>query len=122
MPALRRQHVPTSAPTRFLGPAGPGRTLVQAQFVTALGNGFFLTCFTLYVTRIVGLSPAQLGLALSVGAVVGVFAGVPFGHLADQRGPRGVAVWLHIGTGVMFGALLFASWFPLFIVAVSLYL
>ena len=51
-----------------------------------------------------------------------MFAGVPFGHLADQRGPRGVAVWLHVGTGVTFGAILFVSWFPLFVVAVCLYL
>ena len=114
--------MPSNALTRFLGPAGPGRTLVQAQFITALGNGFFLTCFTLYATRILGLSPAELGLGLSIGAIVGMFAGVPFGHLADQRGPRGVAVWLHVGTGVTFGAILFVSWFPLFVVAVCLYL
>lgn len=111
-----------TALTRFLGPAGPSRTLVEAQFISALGNGFFLTCFTLYVTRIVGLTPAQLGVGLSAAAIVGLFAGVPFGHLADQRGAREVAALLHVGMGVLIALLLVVQSFPLFVLTMCVYM
>lgn len=108
--------------TRLLGPAGAVRTLALAQLITALGNGLFLTCFVLYITRIVGLSPTQLGLGLSAAAVVGMFAGVPFGHLADQWGPRGVTALLYCGTAVMTVVLLFVGTFPVFVLAVCVYM
>jgi MFS family permease len=114
--------VPTSLATRALGPVGPARTLVEAQLVTALGNGLFLSSFALYTIRVVGLSPAQLGIVLSVAAVVALFAGVPFGHLADLHGARGVTAALHVLAGLLTLVVLLPRSFPLFLVAVCVYM
>lgn len=106
---------------RFLGPDGIVRTLVLSQLVTALGNGLYVSCFVLYATRIVGLTPAQVGIGLSAAALVGLFAGVPFGHLADRRGPREVTVLLNMATCAMTVVLLFVASFPTFMLAICTY-
>ncbi|WIX99199.1 MFS transporter [Amycolatopsis mongoliensis] len=79
-------------------PVRSGRLLAAAQLTGSLGDGAFLTCSVLFFTRIVGLSPAQVGLGLTLGWAVGSVAGVPLGHLADRHGARGSAVLLALAT------------------------
>ncbi|MGW7427334.1 MFS transporter [Streptomyces sp. NPDC054813] len=100
---------------------GPARTLVLGQLVNAVGNGVFLTCSALYFVRIVGFSPAQLGLGLSIAGIAGLFAGVPFGHLADRRGPRGTSAALLALAGLATAAYLTTDSYPLFVVIAFLY-
>ncbi|MFI1071322.1 MFS transporter [Streptomyces puniciscabiei] len=69
---------------------GPRRTLAAASFVNMLGSSVFTLTAALYFTRCVGLSAAQVGLGMGVGALVGLLSGVPVGRIADRRGPRGV--------------------------------
>ncbi|MFB8176936.1 MFS transporter [Streptomyces sp. NPDC055966] len=69
---------------------GPRRTLATASFVNMLGSGVFMLSAAVFFTRSVGLSVAQVGLGMGVGAVVGLLSGVPVGRLADRRGPREV--------------------------------
>lgn len=114
--------VSSGLPTRIFGPSGPARTLSSAQLVTALGNGVFLSCFTLYAVRIVELSPTQFGIALGIAAVAAFFAGVPFGHLADLRGPRVVTAVSHVLAGLMTVALLGVRSYLLFIVVTCVYM
>ncbi len=64
--------------------------MVVSSFVNRVGNGLFNTASVLYFTRVVGLSPGQVGLGLTIAGVVGLLAGVPAGELADRRGPRAV--------------------------------
>jgi len=99
----------------------PGRLLAAAQLVSSLGDGAFLTCSVLFFTRIVGLSPAQVGLGLTLGWAVGSVAGVPLGHLADRRGARGSAVLLALGTAVAIAAFLFVRSPLLFVLAACVY-
>ncbi|MFL6159522.1 MAG: MFS transporter [Marmoricola sp.] len=66
------------------------RVLALGTLVNRAGAGALVTTFALYFTREVGLHPAQVGVALSVGALVGMLAQVPGGHLGDVRGPREV--------------------------------
>jgi MFS family permease len=54
----------------------------------------------LYFTRTVGLGPTQVGLALSIGAAVGLLAAVPAGRIADAVGPRDTTVALLCLLGV----------------------
>lgn len=107
---------PTTTDTRR-----PGRLLSAAQLISSLGDGAFLTCSVLFFTRIVGLSPAQVGLGLTLGWAVGSVAGVPLGHLADRRGARGSAVLLALGTAVAIAAFLFVRTPLLFVLAACVY-
>ena len=84
------------------------RVMAGATLVNTLGNGALLTTFALYFTRVVGLRPTQVGLALSAGAFAGLLVQVPAGHLADLRGPRKVLQVLTSGAGFALLGLLFA--------------
>jgi MFS family permease len=99
----------------------PGRLLAAAQLAGSLGDGAFLTCSVLFFTRIVGLTPAQVGLGLTLGWAVGSVAGVPLGHLADRHGARGSAVLLALATAVSILAFLFVRSPLLFVLAACLY-
>ncbi|MGV9268499.1 MFS transporter [Kitasatospora sp. NPDC003701] len=106
---------------RSIPPAGARRTLATAQLISSIGDGAYFTCSALYFTRVVGLSPARLGLGLAVAWAVGSLAGVPLGHLADRRGPRGTAVLLAFATGAAVASFLFVHSFVAFLFAASLY-
>ena len=64
------------------------RILALGTLVSRASGGAVFTTFALYFTRHVGLRPAQVGLALSIAAVVAAITQVPGGHLGDVRGPR----------------------------------
>ncbi|MCX5383342.1 MFS transporter [Streptomyces sp. NBC_00083] len=100
---------------------GPGRTLLLGTLANSLGNGVFLTVSALYFTRIAGFSAAELGLGLSIAGVAGLFAGVPFGHLADRRGARGTSALLLVLAGLATAAYLTTDSFPLFVVIAFFY-
>ncbi|MFC4911135.1 MFS transporter [Actinomadura gamaensis] len=70
------------------------RVLSAAMLVNTLGNGLFMTTSALLFTRAVGMSPSQVGVALALGGVFGIVAGVPMGRLADRFGARPTVVAL----------------------------
>ncbi|MCW2753318.1 MAG: hypothetical protein JWQ32_729 [Marmoricola sp.] len=76
------------------------RTLALGTIVNRAGSGALVTTFALYFTREVGFAPAQVGLALSIGALVGMLVQVPGGHLGDVRGPKQVLRAFTILSGV----------------------
>jgi MFS family permease len=84
------------------------RIMAVATLVNTFGNGALMTTFALYFTRVVGLRPTQVGLALSAGALAGLMVQLPAGHVADLRGPRKVLQMLTFGAGVAMLGLLFA--------------
>lgn len=102
-------------------PATTSRLLAAAQLAGSLGDGAFLTCSVLFFTRIAGLTPAQVGLGLTLGWAVGSVAGVPLGHLADRRGARGSAVLLALATGASILTFLLVRSPLLFVLAACLY-
>ena len=106
---------------RAIGITGPPRVLSIAQLTDSIGLGGYLVCSALYFTRIVGLTPTQVGFGLTVGWAVGFLAGVPLGHLADRRGPRGVAMLLAVTTALALVLFLFVRSFVPFVVVASLY-
>ncbi|MFJ7068639.1 MFS transporter [Streptomyces sp. NPDC101115] len=99
----------------------PPRVLALAQLMNSIGDGAYYVTSALYFTAIVGLSPAQIGIGLTLGWAVGSVAGVPLGHLADRRGARGTAVLLALATSLAVASFLFVRSFPLFAVAAVLY-
>lgn len=95
--------------------------LAAAQLSNSLGDGAYYVTSALYFTRVVGLSPTQIGLALTVAWAIGSVTGVPLGALADRRGPRGIAVLLAVATGASVASFLFIRSFVPFLVAACLY-
>ncbi|GHH28100.1 MFS transporter [Amycolatopsis oliviviridis] len=93
----------------------------MAQLISSVGDGAYYVSSALYFTVIVGLSPAQVGLGLTVGWAVGSVAGVALGHVADRRGPKGTAVFLGLGTAASVTAFLFVGSVAAFVIAACVY-
>ncbi|MEV7885008.1 MFS transporter [Streptomyces sp. NPDC002817] len=102
-------------------PAGPQRVLALAQLTNAVGDGAYLVTSAFYFTHVVGLSPARVGLGLTVGWAVGSVAGVPLGRLADRRGARGTAVLLALAAGLAVASFLFVGGFLPFVAIACAY-
>ncbi|TGB14627.1 MFS transporter [Streptomyces sp. MZ04] len=105
----------------LIPPPGPPRGLALAQLVCRTGDGAYYICAALFFTRIVGISPVQMGLGLTVAWSVALALSVPLGHLADRTGPRGAAVVLFICAGLGVASYLFVSSFTMFLVGACVY-
>ncbi len=113
----------TAAPAplaRLLPPDPIVRRLAAVTVVNTFGNGLFFTLSALYFTRIVGLSVSQVGLGLTIAGALGVFAGVPLGHLADRVGTRRLLVLLVCAEALCTVAFTAIHGFAAFLVVVSL--
>lgn len=85
--------------------SGLTRSLSIQSVLYAIGDGVFSTGNAVYFTQIVGLSAAQVGLGLSLSALVVLALSVPMGRLADRFGPQ--RMW-SVGSGLE--ALLYLSY------------
>ncbi|MFG3055728.1 MFS transporter [Kitasatospora sp. NPDC048239] len=84
----------------LIPPAGPIRVLCLSHVSKTAAHGILMSVAVLYFTRTVHIEADRVGLALSVGAVVGMLAAVPAGRLADAVGPRNTTVVLLCLMGV----------------------
>jgi len=66
------------------------RVYLLATFINTYGTGLIITAAMLYGIRVVHLTPARTGLALTIAGLVGLASSMPIGRLADLRGPREV--------------------------------
>ncbi len=107
--------------TNLLPPRGPQRTLALAQLSNSVGDGAYYVTSALYFTHVVGLSPARIGLGLTVAWAIGSLVGAPLGSFADRRGPRGTAALLALATAVSVASFLVVRDFALFLVAACVY-
>ena len=96
-------------------PPGRLRTLALATLANTVGSGLWLTGAALYLTRDVGLSPASVGLGLTVAGLVGLTAAVPLGGLADRRDPRTLRALLQLLQAAVAVAYLLVGSFPVFL-------
>ena len=86
---------------RLLPAPGPLRPLALATLLSRVGNGLLMTVSVLYFTTIAGLPVGTVGLGLTIAGLAGLVAGVPFGQLADRRGPRTLFVVLSLLQAVL---------------------
>jgi hypothetical protein len=59
-----------------------------ATLINIIGFGLIVTAMTLFGTKVLHLSTARTGVALTIAGLVGLLAAIPMGALADRRGPR----------------------------------
>jgi MFS family permease len=104
---------------KLLPPPGPLRPLALATLLSRVGNGLLMTISVLYFNRIIGLSIAEVGLGLTIAGLFGLLAGIPFGHLADRRGPRTLFVILSLLLSVLAVLYLVIGTFWQFLVVAS---
>lgn len=84
---------------RVLPQTYAARVMALATLIMTTGNGIYTVVAVLYFTRIVGLSPTEVGIGLSIAGTCGLLSGVPMGHLGDRVGGRElIIVLLAIGT------------------------
>jgi MFS family permease len=95
--------------------------LALSQLATMIGDGLYYVCAALYFTRIVGLRPGQFALGLTTAAMIALLGGIPWGHLADRRGPRGVAISLNLAAGAAVATFLFTRSLAMFVVVATVY-
>ncbi|HEU4946738.1 MAG TPA: MFS transporter [Kribbella sp.] len=66
----------------------PVRRLVVATLVNTLGNGVYAAAGALFLTRAAGLSVGEVGVGLTIAALVGLATSTPLGVVADRLGPN----------------------------------
>jgi MFS family permease len=92
------------------------RILSLATLINTFGNGLFMTIEVIYFTIYVGLTPAQVGLGLSLGGGVSLLFNIPAGHLADRYGPRDITALAYAGEGLSLASFVFIHSFMPFLV------
>ena len=99
---------------------GPRRVYLLATFINTYGTGLVLTTLTLFAVRVVHLSAARTGLAMTIAGLVGLLAAIPVGSLADRRGPRDVfRLALFVLAAAAAGYVLFAHSFVSFLIVTT---
>ena len=85
---------------RLLPEPGPARTLALSTLVNTVGRGTWLTASALFLTRSVGLTVAQVGLALTITALVSLVAShARWATSPTGTGPRGIQLAALLASG-----------------------
>jgi MFS family permease len=103
-------------------PAGVVRILAVSNLVKTIAHGIIMTVSIVYFTGTVGIPAAQVGLALTAGAAMGMLVGVPAGRAADTWGPRGATVWLLVLMGLSVAGYALVGGFATLLVVTALVL
>lgn len=106
----------------IIPPKGIVRLLAVSNLAKTTAHGVLMSISVLYFTRVVDIPAEQVGLALTLGAAIGMPAGVPAGRVADVRGPRPVTVALLVALGVAACGYAFVDGFAGLVVATAVVL
>jgi MFS family permease len=91
--------------TALLPDAPAGRLFVALTFVDSLGTGLYLAGAVVFFVRVIGLSDAQVGTALSLAGLTGLATAVPLGAVADRVGARRMLVVVQLWRGACFASM-----------------
>src|SRR3954451_14915893 len=79
----------------------PLRRIAVGTLVSAVGNGAWYASWALFLTRSVGLSPAQVGVGMTLAGGAALLCATPVGRLADRVGAREVYAALLAVQGIV---------------------
>ena len=108
-----------SALTRWLAKVSRDprrRRLLTVTFADSLGTGLFLPLSVIYLTRIVGLSPARAGLGLTIACFFAIAAPVLSGALLARFDARKIVVGCFAASAAGFAAYTVVDSFASFLV------
>lgn len=117
----RHRRVSRFSPARLTAlPRGRGGGLAVAAFIDWTGTGVWLTTSTVLMVRVVHLQPAQVGLGLTGGGLLGLAAVWPVTNATRRWPVRWVAVTVQLLRGLFFLSFLFVKSAPAYYVAAAL--
>lgn len=90
---------------QFVPPTPLAGKLSVQSVLFAVGDGAFITASAAFFLVVVGLSPAQVGIGITVAGVASFLVAVPAGKLADRIGPQRLWAIGAVGT-----AATYATW------------
>ena len=104
----------------LLPPPGAQRWYALVTVVDSIGTGIFGTGSIVFFTQYVGVSARDVGLALSLGALVGILVSVPAARGSDRVGEIRMLVVCYLAQAVLFAAYLVCQTLIAFFVLVAL--
>lgn len=106
--------------SHLVPPPGPIRVLAGSSLCRSVGHGILISVSVLFFIKSVGIPAQQVGLGLTIAAVLGMLASIPAGHAADVLGPRTTSVVFVGLQGAMIWGYALVAGFGSFVVAASL--
>jgi MFS family permease len=96
------------------------KAYASITLVDSAGTGLLLATIVVYLVRYAGLSPAQIGIGLTIAGITGLAASIPAGQLGDRFGQRNTLIVVNCARGALFIGYLFIHSFPAFLLIVCL--
>jgi MFS family permease len=96
---------------RLIPPTPMSRRLATQSLLFSSGEGTFMTGSAVFLTQVVGMSAAKVGLAITLTGIAEFLLAYPAGRIVDRFGPKRVWVVTTWGRGACFVALPFVGSF-----------
>jgi MFS family permease len=107
---------PSRVLTRLIPPTPLSRRLATQSLLFAIGEGTFNTASAVFLIKVVGLSAAQAGLAITITMVASFVLSYPLGRLTDRLGPKRMWSTAAFGRCAAMAALPFVDSFQTYLV------
>ena len=101
---------------RLIPPTPMSRRLSVQSLLFSTGEGTFMTGSAVFLTQVVGMSAARVGLALTIAAVAEFLLAYPAGRVVDRFGPKRIWAVTTCGLSACFVALPFVGSFEEYLV------
>lgn len=103
----------------YVPASSAGRAFAVIAFIDSTGTGFYLAGSAIFLVRVVGLTPVQVGVGLGVTGATALAATVPLGVLTDRVGARRALVTFQLWRALCFAVLAFVHGPVAFIVVAA---